>query len=101
MVDSFVKSKLRDDKVTLFIKGSCPYCRNAVALLKEFNFRPGCLEVVDITGRDDIQDYFQQTTGQRTVPRVFIGKTCIGGFSDLRALQEQLPTMLRQIGALL
>jgi len=67
MVDSFVQSKLRDNKVTLFVKGSCPYCKNAIALLKEFNFLPGCLEVVDITGMDDIQDYFQKTTGQRTV----------------------------------
>ncbi|NXJ05633.1 GLRX1 protein, partial [Odontophorus gujanensis] len=100
MVDSFVKSKLRDNKVTLFVKGSCPYCRNAVALLKEFDFLPGCLEVVDITGMDDVQDYFQQTTGQRTVPRVFIGNTCIGGFSDLQKMQQELPTKLRQIGAL-
>uniref|UniRef100_A0A8V0YB63 Glutaredoxin-1 n=1 Tax=Gallus gallus TaxID=9031 RepID=A0A8V0YB63_CHICK len=121
MVDSFVQSKLRDNKVTLFVKGSCPYCKNAIALLKEFNFLPGCLEVVDITGMDDIQDYFQKTTGQRTepgakwscsqkhhhqtpdppgVPRVFIGTKCIGGFSDLQKMEQQLPMMLRQIGAL-
>ncbi|NXL93262.1 GLRX1 protein, partial [Alectura lathami] len=100
MVDSFVKSKIRDDKVTLFIKAACPYCRKAVALLEEFNFLPGCLEVVDITGMEDVQDYFQQTTGQRTVPRVFIGRSCIGGFSDLQNLYQQLSTKLRQIGAL-
>ena len=100
MVDSFVQSKLRDNKVTLFVKGSCPYCKNAIALLKEFNFLPGCLEVVDITGMDDIQDYFQKTTGQRTVPHVFIGTKCIGGFSDLQKMEQQLPMMLRQIGAL-
>ncbi|XP_047910697.1 glutaredoxin-1 [Anser cygnoides] len=100
MVDAFVKSKIRDDKVTLFIKASCPYCRNAVELLQEFNFLPGHLEVVDITGMEDVQDYFQRTTGQRTVPRVFIGRTCIGGFSDLQNLYQELPGMLQKIGAL-
>lgn len=67
MVNVFVDSKIRHDKVTLFVKGTCPYCRNAVALLQKFNFLPGHLEVVDITGMEDVQDYFQRTTGQRTV----------------------------------
>ncbi|EOB04221.1 Glutaredoxin-1, partial [Anas platyrhynchos] len=52
MVDAFVNSKIRHDKVTLFVifvKGTCPYCRNAVALMQKFNFLPGHLEVVDIT----------------------------------------------------
>ncbi|EOB04220.1 Glutaredoxin-1, partial [Anas platyrhynchos] len=34
------------------------------------------------------------------VPRVFIGTTCIGGFSDLQNLYQQLPGMLQKIGAL-
>ncbi|NWZ32338.1 GLRX1 protein, partial [Asarcornis scutulata] len=100
MVDAFVNSKIRHDKVTLFVKGTCPYCRNAVALLQKFNFLPGHLEVVDITGMEDVQDYFQRMTGQRTVPRVFIGTNCIGGFSNLQNLYQQLPGMLQKIGAL-
>ncbi|XP_025939286.1 glutaredoxin-1 [Apteryx rowi] len=100
MADWFVKNRIRNDKVTVFMKPTCPYCRNAMGILREFNFRPGCLESFDITGMDDVQDYFQQTTGQRTVPLVFIGKTCIGGFSDLQNLYGQLPVILRQIDAL-
>lgn len=38
-----------------------------MALMQKFNFLPGHLEVVDITGMEDVQDYFQRTTGQRTV----------------------------------
>nr|XP_009682902.1 PREDICTED: glutaredoxin-1 [Struthio camelus australis] len=100
MADWFVKNKIRDDKVTVFIKPTCSYCRNMMEILTQFNIRPDCLESVDITGRDDVQDYLQQTTGQRTVPCVFIGKNCIGGLSDLQNLYRQLPGMLRQIHAL-
>ncbi|NXT46154.1 GLRX1 protein, partial [Pluvianellus socialis] len=99
MADRFVKSRIRDDQVTLFIKEGCPYCRNAVELFKQYNFMPGRLQVFDISGLEYVQDYFQQTTGQRTVPRVFIGRHCIGGLSDLQNLCWKLPGILRQIGA--
>ncbi|XP_009882628.1 PREDICTED: glutaredoxin-1 [Charadrius vociferus] len=100
MADMFVKSRIRGDKVTLFIKAGCPYCRNAMEMLKKYNFRPGHLQVFDINGLEYIHDYFQQTTGQRTVPRVFIGRHCIGGFSDLENMYWKLPGILQQIGAL-
>uniref|UniRef100_A0A8D0FJE3 Glutaredoxin-1 n=1 Tax=Strix occidentalis caurina TaxID=311401 RepID=A0A8D0FJE3_STROC len=67
MAEAFVKSKLRDDKVTLFVKDGCPYCRNAMEMLKQYNFRPECLQVCDITGMQSVQEYFRQTTGQNTV----------------------------------
>ncbi|XP_062456118.1 glutaredoxin-1 [Rhea pennata] len=100
MADRFVMNRVRDGKVTVFLKPTCPYCRNAMMILREFNFMPGCLESVDVTGMDDVLDYLQQTTGQGTVPRVFIGKTCIGGFSDLQKFYGQLPEALRRIGVL-
>ncbi|NXF56439.1 GLRX1 protein, partial [Oceanites oceanicus] len=100
MAGTFVESRLRSDGVTLFVKAGCPYCRDAMEVLKEYNFVPGGLQVFDITGMEDVQDYLQQRTGQRTVPRVFLGRHCIGGASDLQKMRWQLPSMLRQIGAL-
>ncbi|XP_074711956.1 glutaredoxin-1-like [Strix uralensis] len=99
MAEAFVKSKLRDDKVTLFVKDGCPYCRNAMEMLKQYNFRPECLQVCDITGMQSVQEYFRQTTGQNTVC-VFIGRHCIGGFFELQNFRYRLPCMLQQIGAL-
>ncbi|XP_060091650.1 glutaredoxin-1 [Heteronotia binoei] len=103
MAQEFVKSKIRCDKVTVFGKPSCPYCHMAVELLEEV----GCkhLEYVDLTTRADmssIQDYMLRTTGARSVPRVYIGETCIGGYDNLKALQEsgELIPKLKQIGAL-
>ncbi|XP_037009739.2 glutaredoxin-1 [Artibeus jamaicensis] len=105
MAQEFVNSKIRPGKVVVFIKPTCPYCRQAQELLVQFPFRQGALEFVDITATrdpDKIQDYLQQLTGARTVPRVFIGEECIGGCSDLINMHQrrELLTRLKQIGAL-
>ncbi|XP_076851020.1 glutaredoxin-1 [Brachyhypopomus gauderio] len=105
MAQDFVNAKIKGDKVVVFLKPSCPYCIVAKDVLSKYDFRPGHLDLVDISGRDDmssIQDYLQQITGARTVPRVFIGEKCIGGGSDVAELDRngQLAGMLRQIAAL-
>ncbi|XP_008580840.1 PREDICTED: glutaredoxin-1-like [Galeopterus variegatus] len=105
LAHEFVNSKIQPGKVVVFIKPTCPYCKKTQEILSQLPFKQGVLEFVDITATDDvneIQDYLQQLTGARTVPRVFIGKNCIGGCSDLITMQQsgELVTRLKQIGAL-
>ncbi|XP_070592437.1 glutaredoxin-1 [Erythrolamprus reginae] len=105
MAQQFVASHIASDKVVVFGKRSCPYCQKAVDLLKQLNLKPGSMEYIDITNQknmDDIQDYLMQLTGARTVPRIFIGETCIGGFTDLDALNNsgELAVALKKIGVL-
>ncbi|XP_047634274.1 glutaredoxin-1 [Phacochoerus africanus] len=105
MAQAFVNSKIQPGKVVVFIKPTCPFCRKTQELLSQLPFKEGLLEFVDITATSDtneIQDYLQQLTGARTVPRVFIGKECIGGCTDLENMHKrgELLTRLQQIGAL-
>ncbi|KAM4613702.1 glutaredoxin-1 [Polymixia lowei] len=105
MAQEFVETKLRGDKVVMFMKPTCPYCVMAKEVFSKYKFKPGHLECIDITGRSDMvsmQDYFLEITGARTVPRVFIGEECVGGGSDVAALDEsgKLEGMLQSIGAL-
>nr|XP_033771795.1 glutaredoxin-1 [Geotrypetes seraphini] len=105
MAQSFVVAKIQKDKVCVFIKPTCPYCISAKDILSNFNFKSGHLEFIDISSlplMHEIQQYFLQTTGQRTVPRVYIGEKCIGGCSDLTSLKNSghLEGMLQAIGAL-
>ncbi|XP_023395101.1 glutaredoxin-1-like [Loxodonta africana] len=89
MAQEFVNSRIQPGKVVVFIKPTCPYCRKTQEILSQLPFKPGLLEFVDITAITDTsmtQDYLQQLTGARTVPRVFMGKECIGGCSDLTDL---------------
>ncbi|KAL7844131.1 hypothetical protein SRHO_G00226700 [Serrasalmus rhombeus] len=105
MAQEFVKAKIKGDKVVVFLKPTCPFCVQAKDVLSKYKFKEGHLEFIDISGRDDtgsIQDYLQQITGARTVPRVFIGEECIGGGSDVSELDRsaKLAGMLQKIGAL-
>ncbi|XP_010830251.1 PREDICTED: glutaredoxin-1 isoform X1 [Bison bison bison] len=105
MAQAFVNSKIQPGKVVVFIKPTCPYCRKTQELLSQLPFKQGLLEFVDITAAgniSEIQDYLQQLTGARTVPRVFIGQECIGGCTDLVNMHErgELLTRLKQMGAL-
>lgn len=62
-----VDSKIRNGKVTVFTEEECSYSKNAVEILKKFNFVPGGLEVVDITGKANVQDYLPRRTKLRAV----------------------------------
>ncbi|XP_075037290.1 glutaredoxin-1 [Mixophyes fleayi] len=105
MAQNFVQSKLASSKVTMFEKISCPYCVRAKQILQKYKFKSGHLEFINIGSLDivdSVQDYFLQITGERTVPRIFIGEKCIGGCSDLVPLDGsgELEKTLIAIGAL-
>ncbi|XP_053313684.1 glutaredoxin-1 [Spea bombifrons] len=105
MAQTFVESKLKASKVTMFEKPACPYCVRAKGILQKYKFKEGHLEIVNISNLDivaSVQDYFLQKTGERTVPRIYIGEKCIGGCSDLVPLDSsgELEKMLQSIGAL-
>ena len=112
MAQAFMNSKIQSGKVVVFIKPTCPYCRRTQELLSQLPFKQGLLEFVGIQilyligaigDTTEIQDYLQQLTGARTVPRVFIRKECIGGCTDLVNMHEKVEpwTRLKRIGALL
>ena len=70
--------------VRVYTKTYCPYCVRAKALLdrKKVPYQEISIE----TDPDGAQKLFAQT-GFRTVPQIFIGDECIGGFDDLQALE--------------
>jgi len=68
----------------MYTTGTCPYCLQAKALLKQ----RGVAELEEI--RVDLvpgqREAMMQITGRRTVPQIFIGQTHVGGCDDLVAL---------------
>ncbi|VVN43955.1 glutaredoxin 3 [Pseudomonas fluorescens] len=72
--------------VTLYTTDTCPYCRNAKALLA----RKG-IETREINVQLE-QGKFQEMisrSGRRSVPQIFIGERHIGGFDDLAKLDRE------------
>ncbi len=73
--------------VKIYTTGSCPYCIQAKALLKQ----RGVVDLDEI--RVDMlpgeRDKMMQVSGRRTVPQIFIGATHVGGCDDLVALDSR------------
>ena len=71
--------------VTVYTTAYCPYCVRAKALLKE---RKIPFEEVDVGSDDGLREQIIQRSGRRTVPQIFIDDRSIGGYDELRALDD-------------
>lgn len=72
-------------RVRVYSTMICPYCIRAKALLKSRGIQ---YEEIDVTGDHSARAWLVQATGRRTVPQIFIGDEPIGGFDELRALDQ-------------
>ena len=80
----FAKAEIANNKIVVFSKSYCPFCKKTKALLedKEVDFK-----VYELNQMDDgaeIQDALAEISGQKTVPNVFINGKHIGGNSDMQ-----------------
>lgn len=80
-------------KIVIYIKGYCPYCKKAIAMLEEYGVN---FEQFDVTNDEDTYNIAKSKSGCQTVPQIFIDDKFIGGFDDLNALKtsEQLESTL-------
>ena len=73
-------------KIEVYSTVSCPYCVRAKALLdaKDLDYKE-----IDVTGDDAAREALvKKAGGRRTVPQIFIDDRGVGGYDDLRALEE-------------
>ena len=86
-----ISNIIKNNKVAVFSKTYCPYCSAAKASLTSAGVRFHAEELDKWSSSDmnAAQDWFAQTTGARSVPRVYIDGKCIGGNSDLQSLYVQ------------
>uniref|UniRef100_A0A2P2IMN0 Glutaredoxin domain-containing protein n=1 Tax=Rhizophora mucronata TaxID=61149 RepID=A0A2P2IMN0_RHIMU len=85
---AFVQNTIYSNKIVVFSKSYCPYCRRAKKILSELNEKPF---VVELDLRDDgfqIRDDLLDLVGRGTVPQIFVNGQHIGGSDDLKAAVE-------------
>jgi len=73
-------------KVEVYSTSYCPYCVRAKQLLdsKDVDYTE-----IDVTGDDAARiALVEKSGGRRTVPQIFINGQSIGGYDDLKALEE-------------
>jgi len=73
--------------VKIYTTGSCPYCIQAKALLKQRGVTE--LDEVRVDMLPGEREKMMEITGRRTVPQIFIGTTHVGGCDDLVALDSR------------
>ncbi|XP_071793965.1 uncharacterized protein [Asterias amurensis] len=98
----FVDAAIVDNKVVVFSKTYCPYCKMAKSALDKCGGKYKVIELENRSDADAIQDYLLKLTGGRSVPRVFIGGKFVGGGTEVEQLKKdnKLTPMLQAVGAL-
>jgi len=73
-------------KVVIYSKIPCPYCVHA----KHFLDNKGVsYEVIDLTDKPEEMQAIKDKTGWRTVPIIMINDRLVGGYSDMKALEDE------------
>ena len=72
--------------VVVYLTPWCPYCVMAQRLLHS---RGIAFEKVDVSGDHEARAWLRATTGQHTVPQIFINGESVGGFDELSALDAR------------
>ncbi|CAK8690304.1 unnamed protein product [Clavelina lepadiformis] len=85
----FVEEAILGHQVVIFSKPSCPYCTQAKKAFKTENIEFKDFNLSQRPDCSDVQDVLMEITGARSVPRVFINGSCIGGGSETLSLQRQ------------
>lgn len=73
-------------KVTMVKKNPCPYCDRAMTF---FEARGISVDIIDLTGKPEELMEWKHKTGWMTVPIIMINDQLIGGYTDLKTLDEE------------
>lgn len=74
-------------QVILYTGRFCPYCTMAKRLLANLGVTE--IEEIRVDTNPEAFAKMQESTGQRTIPQIFINGTHVGGYTDLAALHQQ------------
>jgi glutaredoxin 3 len=73
--------------VTIYTTVSCVFCLRAKEYLRS---KGVAYEEVDVTGDEEARARLvERSSGQLTVPQIFVGEVHVGGYTDLVALDRE------------
>ncbi|KAF9055727.1 glutaredoxin [Panaeolus papilionaceus] len=89
-VKQLVDDAISSNKITVFSKTWCPYCKRVKGLLSQKfpDVETKIIELDEVEDGSAIQQYLMDKTQQRTVPNVFFGGEHIGGCDDTFAAEK-------------
>jgi len=90
-----VEQGIRDNKVIVFSKTTCPFCTKIKNLFDSLGFKYEALELDQLANGPAIQQALHEKSGQKTVPNVFINGEHIGGCDDTLKLHASNELMAK------
>ena len=73
-------------QVVIYTADYCSFCARAKALLRS---KGVSFEEIDLSRNPGLREEIQQRTGRRTVPQIFIDSVPVGGFDEIKQLDEE------------
>ena len=74
-------------KIQVYTTTYCPYCVRAKKLLTT---KGVAFEEIDVTEDDELRTRMVELAGgRRTVPEIFINDKIVGGYDELKALDDE------------
>ena len=74
------------NKIKMYTSQFCPYCSNAENLLKSKGYEIS--EKIYVDQNPEELSRMIEMTGKRTVPQIYINEKYIGGFDELKKLDN-------------
>ncbi|XP_039315907.2 glutaredoxin 2 isoform X1 [Saimiri boliviensis] len=84
-----IQETISDNCVVIFSKTSCSYCTMAKKLFHDMNVNYKVVELDLLEYGNQFQEALYKMTGERTVPRIFVNGTFIGGAADTLRLHRE------------
>lgn len=84
-----IEETISQNCVVIYSKTTCPYCTMAKETFSSIDVNYKSIELDEMEDGRQLQDALNQMTGFRTVPKVFVNGTCIGGGSETRKLNQE------------
>ncbi len=75
-------------QIVMYSSATCPYCSMAKVLLEKKGVDTVEERRIDLNSAY-IDEAIQRSGGRQTVPQIFIDDQHVGGFDDLKALDEK------------
>lgn len=72
-------------KVVIYTSDFCGYCGAAKRLLQDKGVQ---FEEINLSQNHEMREEVMRRSGRRTVPQIFIDDKAVGGFDDIRALDQ-------------
>ncbi|XP_007481052.1 glutaredoxin 2 isoform X3 [Monodelphis domestica] len=84
-----IQETISHNCVVIFSKTSCSYCTMAKKLFHDMDIKYTAVELDMHKYGSQFQDALLKMTGERTVPRIFVNGTFIGGATDTHRLHKE------------